>query len=110
MDHKWEVEGEIVIGQQRWVKRYLIAPMTMFPVLLKVQNADLLAIVQGGEYHMGERARVDCVRSCDGGVSWSRPFTISADGPSNRDPAAIQCSNGDILVGFKKEDIYVNGD
>ena len=109
MDYKWEVEGEVHIYEERSVKRYLIAPMTMFPVLLKLQNGDLLAVVRGGEYHLGERGRLDCVRSRDGGISWGRPSTIVAEGPDDRNPSAIQCSNGDILVAFSKADMYVNG-
>jgi hypothetical protein len=109
MDYKWEVDGEIHIYQERHVKRYLMAPMTMFPVLLKLGNGELLAVVRGADFHMGERGRLDWVRSRDGGMSWSQTSVIAADGPDNRDPAAIQCSDGSILVFFNKPDGYVNG-
>jgi len=109
MNYKWEIESEIHIYEKRSVKRYLIAPMTMFPVLLKLQNGDLLAIVRGGDYHMGERGRLDCIRSQDGGLHWGQPLTIVSEGPDDRNPSAIQCSNGTILVAFHKLDAYING-
>ena len=82
----------------------------MLPVLLKLRNGDLLAVVRAGDYHFGERGRLECVRSKDGGMSWSQPSVIVADGPDDRNPAAIQCSNGKILVIFGKSDNYVNGE
>ena len=109
MDYKWEVDGEIHIYEERHIKRYLVAPMTMFPVLLKLQNGELLAIVRGADYHVGERGRLDCVRSRDGGMSWSQPSVVAADGADNRNASAIQCSDGTILVPFFKADMYENG-
>ena len=109
MDCKWEVDGEIHIYEERHVKRYLIAPMTMIPRLLKLHNGDLLAIVRAGDFHFGERGRLDCVRSCDGGISWGQPSVVVADGPDDCDPAVIQCCNGTILVMFSKLYYYLNG-
>ena len=109
MDYKWEVDGEVHIYQERHAKRYLIAPMTMFPVLLKLPNGDLLAIVRGGDFHMGERGRLDCVRSSDGGISWSQPTVVAAEGADNRNASAAVCPDGTVLVPFFKLDSYENG-
>ena len=110
MKYRWEVESEVEIYRSRKVKRYLITPMGgYFPVLLKLQNGDLLAIVRGGDYHVGERGCLDAVRSKDGGKSWSRARPIADEGPDDRNPAAVQLRDGTILVAFIKASIYTNG-
>ena len=110
MEYRWEVESEVEIFTSRKVKRYLITPMGgYFPVLLKIQNGDLLAVVRGGDYHVGERGCLDAVRSKDGGKSWFRATPIVNEGPDDRNPAVAQLRDGTILVAFFKVNGFTNG-
>ena len=110
MKYQWEEESDIEVYRSRKAKRYLITPMAgYFPVLLKLQSGDLLAVVRGGDYHMGERGCLDAVRSEDGGMSWARATPIADEGPDDRNPAAVQLRDGTVLVAFAKLNLYTSG-
>ena len=70
-----------------------------FPVLIRLSNQDLLAVVRGGDRHLGIHGRLDVVRSTDGGKTWTRKML--ADSPwDDRNPAVGQLRDGTILVSY----------
>lgn len=71
-----------------------------FPVLIRLKNGQLMAVLRGGAPHIGVKGRLDIVTSSDDGKSWSAPVT-AVDGPEDdRNPAFGQLQNGDILLAY----------
>ena len=71
-----------------------------FPVLIRLKNDDLMAVLRGGAPHIGVKGRLDIVTSKDDGKTWSTPQTV-VDGPEDdRNPALGQLKNGDIILAF----------
>ena len=71
-----------------------------FPVLIRLKNGELMAVLRGGAPHIGVKGRLDIVTSPDEGKSWSGPVT-AIDGPDDdRNPAFGQLRNGDILLAY----------
>jgi len=71
-----------------------------FPVLIRLTNGDLMAVLRGGAPHIGVKGRLDIVTSKDDGKTWSTPQTV-VDGPEDdRNPALGQLKNGDIILAF----------
>ena len=66
--YRWEVDSQIQIVKEKPVKRYMIATLGgYFPVLQKLRDGSIGAVVEAGDFHVGERGRLDFVRSLDGG-------------------------------------------
>lgn len=71
-----------------------------FPVLIRLQNGTLMAVLRGGAPHIGVKGRLDTITSTDEGKTWSSPHTV-IDGPEDdRNPAFGQLPNGDLLLGY----------
>lgn len=87
-----------------------------FPVLIRLNNGMLMAVLRGGAPHIGIKGRLDIVTSQDGGKTWSAPRTV-VDGPEDdRNPALGQLKNGDIVLayailhGYDSTGLKLNGD
>jgi Neuraminidase (sialidase) len=74
-----------------------------FPVICKLKDGEILAAVRGGGPHKFSwgKARVDLVRSVDGGQTWTQPVTV-ADYPDRDElnPALGQLSDGTVVLAF----------
>ncbi|HSV74896.1 MAG TPA: sialidase family protein [Chthonomonadales bacterium] len=71
-----------------------------FPVLTRLRDGRLAAIVRGGAPHLGRAGRLDWVESRDGGRTWSEPRTV-VDGPwDDRNPAFGQMRDGTLVLGY----------
>lgn len=71
-----------------------------FPVLIRLQNDELLAVLRGGADHRGAAGRLDLLRSSDGGKSWAGP-TVLVDGPQDdRNPGLGQLADGTVIVAY----------
>lgn len=71
-----------------------------FPVLIRLKNRDLMAVLRGGAPHIGVKGRLDIVTSKDDGKTWLTPQTV-VDGPEDdRNPALGQLKNGDIILAY----------
>ncbi|MDR3676374.1 MAG: sialidase family protein [Acidobacteriota bacterium] len=76
-----------------------------FPVLTELDNKDLVAVVRGGDRHMGVKGRLDWVRSTDGGKTWT--LKTLAEGPmDHRNPAMGQLKDGSVLVAYEIDRSY----
>ncbi len=71
-----------------------------FPVQVRLRNGDLLAVVRGGDSHVGVKGRLDLVTSRDGGKHWSSPWTAVDGAEDDRNPALGQLRDGTVLLAF----------
>jgi hypothetical protein len=107
--YRWEADSELLITRERPVKRYMIATLGgYFPVLQKLKDGSIGAVVEAGDFHIGERGRLDFVRSTDGGESWSAARPIVMDGPDARNQGFASLSDGTLVVGYVHAG-YTNG-
>jgi len=76
-----------------------------FPVLIQLDNKDLVAAVRGGDLHIGVKGRLDWVRSRDQGKTWTVKTLV--DSPmDDRNPAVGQLKDGSILVTYIVDQSY----
>ena len=47
-----------------------------FPVAIRLNNGDVLAVIRGGAAHIGVKGRLDLIRSSDGGAADALPVPI----------------------------------
>ena len=72
-------------------QRFMICALAgYFPVLQKLADGTLAAVVRGGDLHVGERGWLGITTSADGGESWSLVQPIARQGSDNRNPAFCQ--------------------
>lgn len=104
-------DSQIEIFRARPCKRFIMCTMAgYFPVLQKLADGMLAAIVRGGDLHVGERGWLGITTSVDGGESWSHVEMVASEGPDNRNPAFGQTSAGTLLLAYMKLDAYDNGE
>jgi hypothetical protein len=80
-----------------------------FPVLIRMQNGELAAVVRGGAPHVGVGGRLAFIKSSDGGKTWSKPKTVADIPPDSRNPAFGQAPDGRLVIGFSVTGPYENG-
>ena len=71
-----------------------------FPVAIRLNNGDVLAVIRGGAAHVGVKGRLDFVRSTDGGKTWSKPWTAIDESQDDRNPALGQLKDGTIVLAY----------
>jgi len=77
-----------------------------FPVLVKLQDGSLGAVVRGGAPHIGIGGRLDWIRSADGGRTWSEPAVIVDSEWDDRNPALGQMPDGTIVMAYSEARTY----
>jgi hypothetical protein len=80
-----------------------------FPVLVKLHDGSLAAVVRSGAPHIGVGGRLDFLRSLDGGKTWSSPQTIVYMPPDTRNPAFGQAPDGKLILAFALTGPYPKG-
>ena len=80
-----------------------------FPVLIRMKNGELAAVVRGGAPHVGVGGRLDFIKSSDGGRTWTKPKTVADVPPDSRNPAFGQAPDGRLVLGFSVTGPYDNG-
>ncbi|MBI3922771.1 MAG: exo-alpha-sialidase [Armatimonadetes bacterium] len=77
-----------------------------FPVLIRLQNGELLCAVRGGFAHILGEGRLDVIRSADEGQTWSSPRTVvEVQGKDNRNPAMGQLADGTVVLAYGRYDL-----
>jgi hypothetical protein len=71
-----------------------------FPVAIRLNNGDILAVLRGGAAHIGVKGRLDLVRSTDGGKNWSKPWTAIDESQDDRNPALGQMKDGTVVLAY----------
>jgi len=103
-------DDEVMVGAVKWVKRYLITPMGgYFPVLAKLSNGDLAVVLRMGDYHIGQRGRIEMATSRDGGRTWTAPRLAISSQTDDRNPAFCQLRDDTLLLAFGRLSGYENG-
>lgn len=96
----------IFLGKQINAERFTVVERGgYFPVLTELDNKDLVAVVRGGDRHIGVKGHLDWVRSTDGGKTWT--LKTLAEGPmDHRNPAMGQLKDGSVLVAYEIDRSY----
>ncbi|HRK35953.1 MAG TPA: sialidase family protein [Candidatus Hydrogenedentes bacterium] len=90
----------LLLATDSWYRTTVVEGDGYFPVLIALQNDDLLGVIRGGAAHRGQAGRLDLVRSTDGGKTWSKPAVL-VDGPQDdRNPALGQLADGTLVAAF----------
>ena len=90
----------VFYGKQIKAERFTVVEHGgYFPVLIQLPNQDLLAVVRGGDRHLGIHGRLDVVRSTDAGKTWTLKTLVDSPG-DDRNPAVGQLQDGAILVTY----------
>ncbi len=70
-----------------------------FPVLIRLQSGEALAVLRGGAPHVGVKGRLDLVISKDG-RTWSKPWVAIDEEQDDRNPAFGQLKDGTVLLAY----------
>src|SRR2546427_9195704 len=71
-----------------------------FPVIARLRDGSIAAIVRGGGAHVGVAGRLDLVLSRDDGETWSRPATVVDSPWDDRNPAFGVADDGSLVVAY----------
>ncbi len=98
-----ETDVQRVSGVERVVA---VQGQGYFPVMIRLRDGSLGAVVRGGAPHIGVGGRLDWIHSRDGGRSWLKP-TVIVDGKwDDRNPSLGQMADGTIVVGYAEASTY----
>jgi hypothetical protein len=89
----------------------VVSGQGFFPVLCRMQNGEIGAVVRGGAMHLGRGGRLDFLKSADNGLTWSKPVVVLDTGLDDRNPAFGQAKDGTLVVAAFRFDKYTaNGE
>ena len=71
-----------------------------FPVIARLQNGDIAAVIRGGGAHIGREGRLDLVFSSDDGETWSAPQTVVEGPDDDRNPALGVAEDGTLVLAY----------
>ena len=71
-----------------------------FPVLIKLYDGHLAAVLRGGAPHIGRAGRLDWIPSRDQGRTWTQPVTLADSPEDDRNPAFGQLKSGTLLLAY----------
>lgn len=77
-----------------------------FPVMIRLRDGSLGAVLRGGAPHIGIGGRLDWIRSQDGGRTWSKPTQIVDSRWDDRNPSLGQMADGTLVVGYAEASTY----
>ncbi|MBN1556920.1 MAG: exo-alpha-sialidase [Lentisphaerae bacterium] len=97
-------DGEIrLAGAERLIAAHGKA---MFPVLIKLDDGTLAAVIRGGAFHVGLAGRLDLITSQDGGRTWSEPSAVVDSEWDDRNPAFGQMPDGTLVCAYGEARSY----
>ncbi|MEW6358815.1 MAG: sialidase family protein [Planctomycetota bacterium] len=77
-----------------------------FPVMIRLQDGRLGAVIRAGAPHVGIYGRLDWIASSDGGKTWTEP-TVIVDGKyDDRNPSLCQAADGTVVVAYAEASTY----
>ena len=74
-----------------------------YPILIKLQDGSLGAVVRGAAQKISLEGRLDWLRSEDGGRTWSEPTVVVDSEWDNPNAAMGQMSDGTIVVSYRED-------
>lgn len=84
----------------------LVAPKAMFPVLHRLPDGRLAAVIRGGAGHLGLAGRLDMIFSADDGKTWGGQVVVNDSPVDDRNPAFGVAKSGALVVGFYRTANY----
>jgi hypothetical protein len=113
LQKEWTVMPESLVQDETDVPRLEAAERVVavrgggyFPVLIKLQDGRLGAVIRGGDAHVGIKGRLDWIESSDGGRTWSEPRVIVDSEWDDRNPAMGQMADGTIVMAYAEARSY----
>jgi hypothetical protein len=102
-----ETKGESAVRHVEGIERVLAArDQGYFPVLVRLADGALGAVIRGGAPHIGVKGRLDWIRSTDAGKTWSAP-TVIVDSPwDDRNPAVGVMPDGTVVCAWAEASTY----
>jgi len=92
-DH--EVHSDVIVAGRTYEEN------VFFPSVVRLHNGELLVAYRAAPSHgSATPGRIMCVRSGDGGRSWSKPEVIIDTPYDDRDPCLAQLSDGTLALTF----------
>ena len=92
-DH--EVHSDVIVAGRTYNEN------VFFPSLIRLHNGELIAVYRAALSHGSHTpGRIMCVRSMDGGKTWSKPEVIIDTPYDDRDPHISQLSDGTLILTF----------
>jgi hypothetical protein len=77
-----------------------------FPVLAVLPDGSLVAVLRMGAGHVGLEGRLDCVRSLDGGYTWTEPQVLVNSAWDDRNPALGVAAEGTLVLAYHVQRNY----
>jgi len=77
-----------------------------FPVLVRLSDGSLGAVIRGGAPHVGRAGRLDWIRSSDGGRTCTSPTVIVDSEWDDRNPAVGVMPDGAVVVAYAEASTY----
>jgi hypothetical protein len=106
-DEAGAVTDESAVRKAEGIERIIaVRGQGYFPVVIKLKDGSLGAVVRGGAPHIGVKGRLDWIRSEDGGQSWSKPTVIADSRWDDRNPSLGQMPDGTLVVGYAEASTY----
>src|SRR3989442_4513476 len=87
-------------------RRVIVRDGGFFPVLVTLNNGELVAVIRGKFPHIIGDGRLDLIRSQDEGKTWSAP-EVAVDVPKHEDrnPAFGQLADGSLVLAWMRDDL-----
>ncbi|MDD5596863.1 MAG: sialidase family protein [Victivallaceae bacterium] len=80
--------------------RHVMMPGGMFPCMAKCKSGDLISVLRGGAGHVGVAGYLACIKSSDGGESWTAPQIIVNSEYDDRNQTLGVLNDGTVLLGY----------
>jgi hypothetical protein len=77
-----------------------------FPVLARLGEREVVAVLRGGAGHVGITGRLELVRSRDCGATWLPPSVIASSDRDDRNPAVGVTREGTLVVAYHHQGSY----
>jgi hypothetical protein len=77
-----------------------------FPVLVHPRGEEVVAVLRGGDGHIGIKGHLDVVRSRDGGRTWLAAQVIVDSEVDDRNPAVGVAPDGTLVVAYHEQGSY----
>lgn len=79
---------------------WLAAPKAMFPVMQRLPDGRLAAVIRAGASHLGLAGRLDMIFSEDDGKTWGGQVVVNDSPLDDRNPAFGVAKSGALIVSF----------
>ena len=100
MIREWMFLGLIAAMGQAVEVKTVVEGSGYFPVMIRLNSGELLAVLRGGGAHVDVHGRLDTVISTNNGKSWSAAATAVDGEFDDRNPALGQSKDGAVLLAF----------